>query len=64
MTDDKWHVSCRDAAGKRRDTAVLVEHGTVVVVAPPGETAVFTPLEVGRLRAALRDAVIATSIDR
>jgi hypothetical protein len=28
---------------------------------PPGEAAVLTPLEVGRLRAALREAVVAAS---
>jgi hypothetical protein len=33
----------------------------VVLVAPPGETAVLAPLEVGRLRAALRDAVVTAS---
>jgi len=30
----------------------------VVALAPPGEMAVLAPLEVGRLRAALRDAVL------
>ncbi|MGP4021360.1 hypothetical protein [Saccharopolyspora sp. 5N708] len=38
--------------------SVFVNQGSVVVVAPPGETAVLSPLEVGRLRAALRDAVV------
>jgi hypothetical protein len=32
-----------------------------VLVAPPGETAVLLPLDVGRLRAALRDAVVDAS---
>ncbi|GAA2820830.1 hypothetical protein [Saccharopolyspora taberi] len=57
----EWRVSCRDVAGRRRDVSVLVNQGNVVVVAPPGETAVLSPLEVGRLRAALRDAVVAAA---
>ncbi|WP_179118385.1 hypothetical protein [Saccharothrix sp. ALI-22-I] len=40
---------------------VFVSQGHVVVTVPPGETAVLTPLEVGRLRAALRDAVVNAS---
>jgi hypothetical protein len=53
-----WLVSCRDAAGRRREIVVFTDRGQVVLVAPPGETAVLSPLEVGRLRAALRDAVL------
>lgn len=37
---------------------VFVSSGRVVLVAPPGEAAVLEPLDVGRLRAALRDAVV------
>ncbi|MGH3992802.1 MAG: hypothetical protein ACRDSN_10120 [Pseudonocardiaceae bacterium] len=50
-------ISCRDVAGRRRDIIVFPDRGRVVMVSPPGETAVLTPLEVGRLRAALRDAI-------
>ncbi|NIH79056.1 hypothetical protein [Amycolatopsis viridis] len=55
---DEWSISCRDLAGRRRDLTVLVSSGRVVLVAPPGEAAVLEPLDVGRLRAALRDAVV------
>ncbi|MEV0086640.1 MULTISPECIES: hypothetical protein [Saccharopolyspora] len=54
----QWHVSCRDVAGRRRDMSVFVNQENVVLIAPPGETAVLSPLEVGRLRAALRDAIV------
>lgn len=54
----EWSVTCRDVAGRRRDLTVFVRQGRVVVVAPPGETAVLAPLDVGRLRAVLRDAVL------
>jgi hypothetical protein len=59
---NEWAISCRDLAGRRRDVTVFVSSDDkVVVVAPPGEAAVLGPLEVGRLRAALRDAVVATA---
>jgi hypothetical protein len=54
----EWSISCRDLAGKRSDVTVLVSSDKVVLVAPPGEAAVLGPLDVGRLRAALRDAVV------
>ncbi|MCA1194427.1 hypothetical protein [Saccharopolyspora sp. 6V] len=59
--DEQWQVSCRDVAGRRRNMAVYVNQGNVVVVAPPGETAVLAPLEAGRLRAAIREAVVAAA---
>ncbi|MET0134702.1 MAG: hypothetical protein ABW215_14050 [Kibdelosporangium sp.] len=58
----EWSVSCRDIAGRRRDLTVFVSGGRVVLVSPPGETAVLSPLDVGRLRAALRDAVVDASV--
>ena len=54
----KWLVACRDAAGRRRNLTVFASQGNVVLVAPPGETAVLEPLELGRLRATLREAVV------
>ncbi|GHF88480.1 hypothetical protein FHX82_001222 [Amycolatopsis bartoniae] len=55
---DEWSVTCRDLAGRKRALTVFTNSGRVVVVAPPGEAAVLEPLDVGRLRAALRDAVV------
>jgi hypothetical protein len=57
----EWAVTCRDVAGRRRDLTVFVRQGRIVLVAPPGETAVLNPLDVGRLRAVLRDAVVDAS---
>jgi hypothetical protein len=57
-TQDEWAVPCRDLAGRRRELTVFVNAGRVVLIAPPGEAAVLTSLDVGRLRAALRDAVL------
>ncbi|GAB2686517.1 hypothetical protein GCM10027271_56550 [Saccharopolyspora gloriosae] len=61
VSSEQWQVSCRDVAGRRRSMAVYVQQGNVVVVAPPGETAVLAPLEAGRLRAAIREAVVAAA---
>lgn len=58
VTRDEWAVPCRDLAGRRRELTVFVNAGRVVLIAPPGETAVLTSLDVGRLRSALRDAVM------
>ncbi|MFR9730292.1 hypothetical protein ACL03H_13770 [Saccharopolyspora sp. MS10] len=58
---EQWEISCRDVAGRRRQVGVYVNQGNVVLVAPPGETAVLAPLEAGRLRAALRDAVVSAA---
>ncbi|EID52902.1 hypothetical protein AB8O38_18610 [Saccharomonospora xinjiangensis] len=55
---DEWAVPCRDLAGRRRELTVFVNAGRVVLVAPPGEAAVLTSLDVGRLRGALREAVM------
>lgn len=57
----EWLVDCLDIAGRHRDLQVFVRQGRVVLVAPPGEIAFLTPLDVGRLRAALRDAVMDAS---
>jgi hypothetical protein len=57
----EWSIICRDVAGRRRDLTIFVRQGRVVLVAPPGETAVLNPLDVGRLRAVLRDAVVDAS---
>jgi len=54
----EWSIGCRYLSGRRRDVTVFVSRDKVVLVAPPGETAVLCPLDVGRLRAALRDAVV------
>lgn len=60
LARDEWTINCRDLAGRRRDVTVFASGNRVVLIAPPGEAAVFAPLDVGRLRAALRDAVMST----
>ncbi|OZM71727.1 hypothetical protein CFN78_19520 [Amycolatopsis antarctica] len=55
---NEWAINCRDLSGRRRQLTVYASRDRVVLVPPPGEAAVLEPLEVGRLRAALRDAVV------
>lgn len=56
-------MPCGDVVGRHRDITVFTAPGFVVVIVPPGETAILAPLHVGRLRAALRDAVIQAARD-
>ncbi|TCP46842.1 hypothetical protein EV191_113121 [Tamaricihabitans halophyticus] len=60
-TQDEWLVNCQDMAGRKRGLTVSAANGRVVLIAPPGEAAVLNPLDVGRLRAALRDAVMSAT---
>lgn len=54
----QWVAACRDVAGRRREILVLpTDDDRAALVFPPGEVAVLEPLQAGRLRAALRDAV-------
>lgn len=56
----QWVAACRDVAGRPREIVILpTDDDRVALVFPPGEVAVLEPLQAGRLRAALRDAVFA-----
>ena len=52
----EWRISCGDVVNRDRCLTVLVERNKVVLVGPPGETAVLTTGQLGQLRAALREA--------
>lgn len=51
-----WRISCGDVVNRDRCLTVLVEKDTVVLVGPPGETAVLTSGQLGQLRTALEEA--------
>jgi hypothetical protein len=51
-----WHVSCGDVINRDRCLTVLVDQNKVVLVGPPGETAVLSTGQLGQLRDALREA--------
>jgi len=51
-----WRVSCRDVIDRERFLTVLIDRDRVVLVGPPGETAVLSTTQVGQLSDALREA--------
>jgi hypothetical protein len=51
-----WRVSCRDVIDRERFLTVLIDRDRVVLVGPPGETAVLSQTQVGQLSDALREA--------
>ncbi|WAL67054.1 hypothetical protein ORV05_04500 [Amycolatopsis cynarae] len=61
---DEWSITCRDVIGRRQVLTVFIEGGQVVLVPPPGEATVLAPLDAGRLRAALRDALLSLDLPR
>jgi hypothetical protein len=52
----QWRIRCQDVANRERFLTLFVEHGRVVLVGPPGESAVLTPGQLGQLRTALQEA--------
>lgn len=55
---NQWRLNYRDFVGRKRELTITSEPATVTLRLPTGDTAAFTPLEIGRLRAALRDAAV------
>ncbi|WP_031465940.1 hypothetical protein [Sciscionella sediminilitoris] len=53
---NQWRLHYRDISGRKRELKVVSEPSSVTLLLPTGDRATFTPLEIGRLRAALRDA--------
>ncbi|GAA1266762.1 hypothetical protein [Saccharothrix xinjiangensis] len=51
-----WRVRCSDVVDRERCLTVMVDRDRVVLVGPPGETAVLSADQLVQLRAALREA--------
>ncbi|MDU0289601.1 hypothetical protein [Saccharothrix longispora] len=51
-----WRIRCSDVVDRERCLTVMVDRGRVVLVGPPGETAVLSADQLVQLRAALREA--------
>ncbi|TDQ05121.1 hypothetical protein [Labedaea rhizosphaerae] len=51
-----WRINCGDVINRDRCLTVLAERDRVVLVGPPGETAVLTAGQLSQLRVALREA--------
>ncbi|WP_328611541.1 Ig-like domain-containing protein [Amycolatopsis sp. NBC_00345] len=56
-TPERWTVTCRTGNGRRAEVSVQWTGDGVSLVAPEG-TVVLTGLQLGRLRAALREAIL------
>lgn len=52
----QWRIRCQDVANRERFITLFVEHGRVVLVGPPGESAVLSPGQLNQLRIALQEA--------
>jgi hypothetical protein len=57
--ESHWWVECADPFGRCRAMNVVVQHGRVVVVAPPGESAVLSAEQTRELGTALAKAASA-----
>jgi hypothetical protein len=53
---DSWSTECRDGQGRLATVAVRLGYGFVTLECPPFGLVYLTPVQVGRLRAALRSA--------
>lgn len=51
-----WRVRCRDVIDRERFLTVLTDRDHVVLIGPPGETAVLSATQVDQLAEALRIA--------
>jgi hypothetical protein len=51
-----WRIRCGDVVDRDRCLTVMVEEDQVVLVGPPGETAVLSADQLVQLRTALREA--------
>jgi hypothetical protein len=59
---DQVFVRCHDAHGRPRDLAIAYdERGNITLTMTPGETIVLAPLQAGRVRGLVRNALIAAS---
>ncbi|SMC85355.1 hypothetical protein [Kibdelosporangium aridum] len=61
MAEPRWDVQCRDPFGRDRALTVIVDRGRVVLVPPPGASAVLSAQQTRRLRQALDQAAGRTS---
>lgn len=52
-----WAVPCKDASGRSRQVCVLRRPGGVVLIAPPGESALLGPQAIIALVQGLADEV-------
>ncbi|MGW5052958.1 hypothetical protein [Actinokineospora sp. NPDC004072] len=64
MTEPRWNIGCRDPFGRDRAVTVLVEDDQVVLVPPPGASAVLSAQQSRSLAALLGEAAVRAAEDR
>ncbi|GGS26108.1 hypothetical protein [Actinokineospora fastidiosa] len=64
MTEPRWNIGCRDPFGRDRAVTVLVEADQVVLVPPPGASAVLSAQQSRSLAALLGEAAVRVDQDR
>ena len=52
----RWTVACQDVGDRVRGSVVSVEHGHVVISAPPGEVIKLSRQQLVRMRLVLGEA--------
>ena len=57
-TEHHWWVACADPFGRDRAMNVLIRDGAVVMVAPPGESAVLSAHQTRQLGRTLAHAAV------
>jgi hypothetical protein len=57
-------VPCHDGSGRASELVLALDRDRLLLGKTSGEIAVLTPLEAGRLRAAIRDLVLRGDEDR
>ncbi|RZS32796.1 hypothetical protein EV193_111181 [Herbihabitans rhizosphaerae] len=57
MNELRWRISCHDPFGRDRALTVLTAGDGVVLVQPPGASAVFSPQQASTLAKVLGEAV-------
>lgn len=60
MAEPQGWIDCHDPFGRDRSMTVLVEEDRVLLVAPPGESAVMSATQTRRLRHLLDQAAVHT----
>ncbi|MGX7824396.1 hypothetical protein ACTG9Q_04820 [Actinokineospora sp. 24-640] len=58
VTEPRWNIGCRDPFGRDRAVTVLIESDLVLIVPPPGASAVLSAQQTRSLGAALGQAAV------
>lgn len=63
MAEPQRWVHCHDPFGRDRSMTVIVEEGRVLLVSPPGESAILSAQQTRRLHTLLDEAAHSPALD-